>query len=353
MRIFSKRRVGITALGVFTGLAFSAIAYATPAFGPSRPTFTWANPATYITFNSITDSPVWGDERYVVKARDVNAGTNTYSNNVAVTDNQELLVTTHFHNNAASSLNLVAKNTKVKVALPQTEATNQSLTSYISADNANPTQVWATMDMTSTYPFTLEYISGSAQLKTNYITTALSDNVVKDGVLVGTYHPNGEVKGCSEFSGYVSFRVKVHKKEAPKPVYSCDALNVDVLNNRQISASVAFTAKDGATFSSVDYDFGDGTAALHTNSTAAVNHTYAKDGTYTITSTVNFKINVDGQVKDVSSKCVKKVTITTPQVLPVTTTPLPNTGAGSVLGLFAGVSALGTAGHLVFRRYRN
>src|SRR5437868_1344043 len=107
MRILNKRSGIIAALGVSLGLAVTAIAYAVPTFGPSRPTFTWAHPATYITFNSITDNPKCGDERYAVKARDANAGIDTYSNNIAVTDGEELLVTTYFHNNAASNLNLV------------------------------------------------------------------------------------------------------------------------------------------------------------------------------------------------------------------------------------------------------
>ncbi|OGL35003.1 hypothetical protein A3F38_02885 [Candidatus Saccharibacteria bacterium RIFCSPHIGHO2_12_FULL_48_21] len=348
MRIFTKRKVGLIGLGIATGLALTAVVYAA-TFGPSRPTFTWANPAGYITFNSITDNPFWGDERYVIKARDAsNPSSSANTNSIQVIDGQELLVTTYFHNNAKSNLNLVAKNTKVRVALPSGSGTNLSATSYISADNSNPAEVWATMDFKGSEAFTLEYVPGSAQLKTSYLTTALSDNVIKDGVLVGTYHPNGDVKGCSEFAGAVYFRVKVHKKEIPKPVYSCDILNVKVDKNRLVHGSVSYTAKNGATLSQVDWNWGDGIVEKNLATTA--NHTYAKDGTYTITTTLTF--NVNGVEK--KDTCTAKVTVSTPVppvVLPETT--LPKTGPGAAASVFAGASALGAVGHYAFRRFRS
>ncbi|MEK7152990.1 MAG: hypothetical protein AAB834_03520, partial [Patescibacteria group bacterium] len=148
MRIFSTWRRRLIALAVIAGVIAAPVVLATPTFGPDRPTFTMNKPATYNTFNSIVDNPVWGDERYLVKARDVNAGTNTYTNNFQVEDNQEILVTTFFHNNAADNLDKTAKNTKVKIDLPTGSAKTLSLKSTISADNAKPQSVFATMDFT-------------------------------------------------------------------------------------------------------------------------------------------------------------------------------------------------------------
>ena len=362
MRIFSKRNGILAALGVGLGLAVTTIAYAAPTFGPSRPTFTWANPAHYITFNSITDNPTWGDERYVVKARDVNASTSTYSNNVAVTDGEELLVTTYFHNNAASNLNLVAKNTAVRVALPNGSNTDQSITSYISADNATPNQVWSTMDMTMGDPFTLEYVPGSAQLKTNKGTFVLNDNIVTRGVQVGTNGPDGNVPGCSEFSGYAYFHVKVHKKVTPPtPVYSCNMLSLtqDGSDIHKYNASVTYTAQNGASLTNVNWNWGDGKSD-NTGTTLTDSHTYATDGTYTVAATLTFDVN--GSNQSVTSQgCSKTITITTspttpPQTPPQTPAPtkLPNTGPGSVVGIFAGVSALAGVAHYVLsgRRVR-
>jgi hypothetical protein len=213
MRLFrSKKRIaGMVSTGIATGLALSAIAYATVSFGPSRPTFTWAHPANYVTFNSITDNPNWGDERQLLKTRDVNSPTSAYSTQTQVTDNETVVMTIHFHNNAAASLNLVATNTRARFALPSTSATTVTPTAYISADNANPGEVWSTADLTGSRPFTLEYIPGSAKLFTNKVNgTQISDNVVTSGTAIGTNGTDGRVPGCSEFSGYVTIRAKVH-----------------------------------------------------------------------------------------------------------------------------------------------
>lgn len=360
MNTFSKRLAGFVGLGIVTTIAVAAVAYAAVSFGPSRPTFTWAKPATYITFNSITDNPVWGDERFLVKARDVNAGSNTYSTKMSVTDNQELLVTVYFHNNAAANLNLVAKNTKVKVNLPSGTASSQELKAFISADNATPQTVFSTMDLTNANPFTLQFVPGSAQLKTNNVTAALSDNIVKDGVLVGTNGPNGNVPGCGEFSGYATFRVKVNvEKPQPQPEvkFACEALDVNKVSRTRFDftarasvtnatvQSYVFTAKD-ANGNVVD------TQTVATSALTA-NYIFNRDvaGTYTISVVVKTdKGDANG------AQCVKHITVEAPPVVSGTVTPptkeLPVTGPASVIGLFAGASALAGIGHYVWNRAR-
>ena len=220
MRTFSSKRLaGLFGLALVAGIALTAVAYAAVTWGPSRSTFTWAHPATYITFNSFTDNPVWGDERFFIKARDVSAGTSTYTNSIKVSDNQELLVTTFFHNNADSSLNLTATGVRAKITLPSGSNSSAEARAEISADNANPTTVFSTMDFTSTsgQPFTLEYVPGSARLITNYVNTSLSDAVVGSGTAIGTSGADGKVQGCAQFSGYVTIRAKVKVTPIPPP----------------------------------------------------------------------------------------------------------------------------------------
>ncbi|MBI2007992.1 hypothetical protein HYS85_02025 [Candidatus Saccharibacteria bacterium] len=359
MNTFSKRLAGFVGLGIVTSAAVAAVAYAAVTFGPSRPTFTWANPATYITFNSITDNPVWGDERFLVKARDVNAGTNTYSTKMSVADNQELLVAVYFHNNAAANLNLVAKNTKVRVDLPSGTASNQELKAFISADNATPQSVFSTMDLTNANPFTLQYVSGSAQLKTNFVTTTLSDTIVKDGALVGTNGPDGKVPGCGEFSGYATFRVKVKvEKEQPQSKFACEALDVNKVSRTRFDftahasvtnatvQSYVFTAKD-ASGNVVD-------TQTVTTSALSANYIFNQEKTGTYTVSVVVKTNKgDAPV----GSCVKQVTVEAqpvtppPPVVSGKVTEIPNTGAGAVAGIFAGASALAGIGHYAFRRF--
>lgn len=356
MNTFSKRLAGFVGLGIVTTIAVAAVAYAAVSFGPSRPTFTWAKPATYITFNSITDNPVWGDERFLVKARDVNAGSNTYSTKMSVSDNQELLVAVYFHNNAAANLNLVAKNTKVKVDLPSGTAASQELKAFISADNATPQTVFSTMDLTSANPFNLEFIAGSAQLKTNFVTTTLSDSIVKDGVLVGTKGPDGNVPGCGEFSGYATFRVRVKtEKQQPQPKFACEALDVTKVSRTRFD----FTAKASVTNATVQSyvftakDASGNVVDTQTVTTSALSANYIfnqeKAGTYTISVVVKTDKG-DAHV----GTCVKQVTVEEAPTTPVVsgkTTELPDTGAGAVAGIFAGASALAGIGHYAFRRF--
>ncbi len=151
--------------------------------------------------------------------------------------------------------------------------------------------------------------------------------------------------------------VTVNKEcDHTKPSYSCDALNVSMLGGRKIGAKVQYTALNGATFKSVTYNFGDGSQNLVTDKTK-VEHTYAKDGTYTITAVPSFMVN-GKLVTDESEACMKVVTFesgkpVTPPTTPTTPSELPNTGAGSLLGLFAGATIAGAVGHRLWAIRRN
>lgn len=355
MRIFSsKPRVALAALAAVFGVALVPVVHAAVQFGPDRPTYTWSSPADHITFDSITNNPdpSIGDERTFVSARDAaSSDMLTYSKNLTVHDNEEVIVRVFYHNDAASNLNLVATNTKVKVALPSGSSTAPQIAGYISADNATPSMVWSTMDVSAGgQPFTLTYEPGTAQLWNQAQNgTSLSDSIVSGGAQIGFNQIDGKIPGCSEFSGYVTIKVRVHVAQPPaQPVYSCDALHVTAQGDRSYKYGVDATAKNGASITGYNFDFGDGNSVNTTSN--GTTHTYAKDGTYTTTATVKF--NVGGSEK--TAACSQTIKVTTP-VTPVVSaarTTLPNTGPGDVLGIFSGVSALGAAGHYVTRRFR-
>lgn len=350
---------------------------------PDRTTFTWQNPASYITFNSITDNPVVGDERAFYTVRDAAASTSTYADSISVSNNQELVLRIYFHNNAGANLGLVAHNTRVKINLPQNTATSLMSIASISADNANPGTVTDTVGFTGSQPFSLEYEPGTAILRTNALNDVqLSDSIVTgSGAQIGYNAVNGDVPGCAEFSGWVALRVRVHVQPQVIPAYSCNLLNVAVLPNRKVNASVDYTATGGAVLNSVTFDWGDGSTPLLTSSPSA-SHTYTQDGTYTIWSTLAF--NVGGAVQ--YDYCSNQVSFATPPPPPSTppvtpppakpappttpptyppsppsyppTTPqvgktLPNTGTGSLAALFAGVSTFAGVSHYFVTRRRS
>lgn len=218
MSIFSSTRSRLAA-----GLIAAFMLAVVPAvsvlagFSPDRPTFTWGHPATYITFNSMTDNPQVGDERafYTVKTS-VTGGS---VDSLRVQDNQELILQAYFHNNAAANLNLVATNTRVRMILPTTASANVTSNAYIYAENANPNTVVDTVDLSGDRPFTLQYINGSAQIWTNVLRgNQLSDSIVtNDGAQIGYDSINGRVPGCAEFSGFVTIKVRVKMAAAPQP----------------------------------------------------------------------------------------------------------------------------------------
>ena len=190
------------------------------AYGPARPTFTIERPATYVTFNSITNNPNYGDERNFVIAKDAaNTAAGGWSDNVTVEDGKEYIVRMYVHNNAAANLNQVATNTRVMANVPTTEATSIKLDGFVTADNANPQKVWDDVVFTSDKAFSLTYVAGSARYANNKNPNpgfALADSIVTNaGALVGYEALDGKVPGCFEYSGVVTFRVKVTAKKTP------------------------------------------------------------------------------------------------------------------------------------------
>jgi len=205
----------LVVFGALIAVVATSVAYA--SFSPDRPTFTMENPAPYVTFNSITDNPTYGDERYFhdVKRAGTPNGT-PYSDNYEVSNGEELVLRAYVHNNANSKLNAsgegVAKNTRIRFLVPTGMSSNLRTISYISADNAQPQMVSDTADLRSSTPFELEYIPGSAMQYTNSNTSgiALSDSIVtQSGAQIGDTSPNGNYRGCEEFVSTVHIRVKV------------------------------------------------------------------------------------------------------------------------------------------------
>ena len=106
----------------------------------------------------------------------------------------------------------VARNTKVKVVLPNGAAKSQQATAYVSADNTQPTQVFDTLDFAAENGgfFELDYVEGSARIRGNHINTTLPDSVVTTGAAIGTNALDGNVPGCFEKEVLVTLKVKVN-----------------------------------------------------------------------------------------------------------------------------------------------
>lgn len=218
MNIFSrlpkKLIASIAVIAAIAGITGAAVA----GFGPDRPTKSYEGPGTagfdYPVFNSFVNVPEYGDER--------NFFTGKYPSGTFLTDplaqvkqDDELTLQILVHNNADPKYNAdgsgFAKDTTVRVELPTGMAKNQTATAYINASNTNPKQVTDTLDFGAFNGgyFELDYVEGSANVRGNFINTAVSDDIVTTGVKVGTRSLNGTVEGCFEEEILVTIKVKV------------------------------------------------------------------------------------------------------------------------------------------------
>jgi len=246
-------------------------------------------------------------------------------------------------------------------------------------------------------PPKITYVPGSSKLTNANGNRTVADGVTTTGVIVGNYGPGANAhvtfeakipeadkltcgvtefrnvgvarpEGMNEFYNTAITTVEKKCEEAKKPI--CEMLDVTVLGNRadrKVRAAVRFNA-NGATLNNVTYNFGDNKAPLVTTNTT-VEHTYAADGTFTITASLRFN-GVNGVVT--SENCTKKVTFVpadkcpipgkenlpknspeckeTP-VTPPVTPELPKTGAAGLIGLFSATTIAGGVAHnLVTRR---
>lgn len=204
-------------LAVSAPLLALATAANTFAWGPERQTFTMENPATYPTFNSITDSPI-GDERNFVRIGEIKEDHTELVDEVEIIPGKQYLVRIYFHNNASGTFNDSAHNHSgiamktrmsssfTKVLTPETKGT---VTGTITADNSNPASVWDEAYMTTkTDKVLLRYVSGSATISNDWPTNGQimpSSLFTEEGTLIGLTSLNGAIPGCEEYRGAVSY----------------------------------------------------------------------------------------------------------------------------------------------------
>ena len=207
LRYVPKRFAAIAAIivaGSATALTF--------AWGPERTTFTVEHAAPYVTFNSITNNPVDGDERNFARAVEASSAKGDVTN---VQAGKEYTVRMVVHNNAADKYKLTAENTKALVTVPTTIGKTVSVSNFVTATNANPVKVWDDVTFTSDKDFSLVYVPGSARIYNNGYAAGgsgkqLPDSLVtSDGAMLGyAKEGDGKIPGCFQYLSYVEYKVK-------------------------------------------------------------------------------------------------------------------------------------------------
>lgn len=220
-------------------IAFASTAFmlgaAQAGFAPDRPTYDYNKPCdpqdndpydrcgslNGPVFNSFINTPSYGDERAFVDAKRTDqtaAGSFKDVLPEVSGGSKEVVIRAYIHNNANPATNAdgtgVAKNTKIRFALPTGTDTHMQARGFISADNA--TMVEDSVDFTDTANFSVEYVPGSAIMYNNGAFkdgAKLDDSIVSTGALVGDQAINGDVPGCFEHEIVVEIHVKIVPKD--------------------------------------------------------------------------------------------------------------------------------------------
>ena len=206
---------------ILMGIAAAvAVPFAVSAWGPERELFTIEKPASYVTFNSITNNPDIGDERNFVAARVDNgasAGLNNVwnANEITAKDGESYFVRLYVHNNAAANLNLVAQNVRAKAAIPTGTAKVQTINGFVSADNSRPLEIWDYVTFNSDKDF---YLAVDSDYGVHYANNGIGKGTDakldynnffnSNGALLGYDKLDGKIPGCFQYDGYVSFKVR-------------------------------------------------------------------------------------------------------------------------------------------------
>jgi uncharacterized repeat protein (TIGR01451 family) len=212
----------LTKFGIYsliTAVIICKFSLTVSAWGPSnREAFTIDNPPDYVTFNSITDNPQWGDERTVTRIREV--GTNEWSYGAELAPGKTFEITAYYHNNSMTS---DAEGAFVRAFIPAVVDGEAMGSVFFGAANANPQEIWGSITFTSDRIMELRYVGGSAKLHnfaeavsgSELRTFDLPIELFRTGTPIGFDALDGIIPGGQFYDGYVSFMVHV-----PDPRFS-------------------------------------------------------------------------------------------------------------------------------------
>jgi hypothetical protein len=304
-------------------------------------------PVLAISSTAFAGSPgqLAGGPNYQVKNLTQNG---SYSSSISATCNDEVEYSMQLSNTQYGALN----NVTLKATLPSNGG-QSTATATTDLGGTSGTSDSVSVSLGSGDTQTLEDGTTVLYNGSGSAIETLPDSVTTGGVNIGT------LDGST--TEYVNFKVKVGCP-APTPVapvYTCNELSITPEDNNTVKISnFGTTAQNGATFTNAVINWGDNSTNTTTANVIGQTHEYAANGSYTVSATAHF--NVNGQDETAGGvNCEKVVTFssTTPPTVtpPATTTPTPvspttpttlvNTGAGSVIGIFAAASAAGAVAY--------
>jgi hypothetical protein len=257
-------------------------------------------------------------------------------------------IRTYVHNGAAEETNdngngtSVAHDVTVSMEAPLgVTADDFTFESTISASNA--ASVTDTGLLNCDEDVQLELVPQTVRVYSGfYGWQNAPDSAVNGDLTIGSRSVgSGDVWGCWEDRVVIVYVVRV--VEMPS-IASCNVLDMNVIGDRRVQARVTGEVTNAQI---IGYRIAWGDESETNEQTAE--HEYAQYGTYTIRGYVNAQY-ANGDTQWISGdSCVAEVTFTEeekPEV--VTPTVIPNTGVGSIAGIFAATSIGGAIAHRLY-----
>jgi hypothetical protein len=181
-------------------------------WGPDRPMFTIAEPATFAAFNAISDNPNIGDERNFVgvKLDDSEVGT-LWNDRLDVSIGDQIRVRAFYENSAADNFVDGAPAWLQGAAVEFGFTTGSHLEAHVwatlTADNA--TTVWDGATLESDELFSIESVPRTGLLENNAHpdggTPIATSELIRGGASLGYNQRDGVIKPGYQYAGYVTF----------------------------------------------------------------------------------------------------------------------------------------------------
>jgi len=369
--------------GSLAGLTVAAVAWVATSFVAANPACFQYDPSGNFTtsstpvFNNIcgdttqinsTDGPyAIGDEPNFVRIRPDTSGdvTSNKNNPKLVNDlsstcaaGSKFDVWTYIHNDAQASFNnngsgsAVAHDVKLALAAAGIGSTGSNFTfkSTVSASNADTVSDTATLNCNG-HQVKLTLVPSSVHYTLNVANPTylgMPDSAVNGVTALGNpTFGSGDVWGCWDYRTVVVYQVTVSELP-PQVTASCDLFNIAAADDRTVKITAFnYTAKN-TTFKDAtilwDANNANGAQTVVSDPSKVVGqtHQYGADGTYLVQARLHFT-NPDRIVNDPG--CAVQVTFSSqpPEVTKQPPKQLVNTGAGSVVGLFAAVTVAASA----------
>jgi hypothetical protein len=185
--------------------------------GPARPVFRCAKPSEcdgphYVVFNSYINNPVIGNEQWFLAAKDLSLPKEAHVvDTVEVTNStRQVMLRVAIDNDTFQTKAGVARDTRLRVALPKGVVYSARPTAYLRSVNAKPQTVWDTAGLRSSRPFKVAYVPGSSLLSRHGKETHLPDGIAtSSGLNLGMWD--------ADFvnAGYVTFKIRVQQLAEP------------------------------------------------------------------------------------------------------------------------------------------